>query len=72
MANHLDTSTIQAISTAVAGVLLPILQPRQQLNVIGQSNSSQSGNETAERSVSTSVYGEHQWWNIDRRGEVLS
>ena len=59
--NQLDTSTIQAISTVVAGVLSLILQPRQQLNVVGQSNSSQSGNETAERSVSTSVYGEHKW-----------
>lgn len=62
MANNLDSSTIQAISTAVAGVLSPILQPRQQLNtvnVVGSSNSNsitgniESGSGTAARSVNS-------------------
>ncbi len=48
--SSVDSSTIQAISAAVAGALSPILQPRQQLNtinIVGQSTeSSSSRNET--------------------------
>ena len=55
--SSVDSSTIQAISAAVAGALSPILQPRQQLNtinVVGQSTeSSSSRNGTSNRSAST-------------------
>ena len=67
--SSVDSSTIQAISAAVAGALSPILQPRQQLNtinIVGQSTESSSGrNETntlmfcTDERIHTKYYVEH-------------